>query len=267
MPLIDLDAYFKRIKWKGATDPTLETLGALMQAHMASIPFENLDVLLGRPIELDLDSVQNKLVRAERGGYCMEHGMLFGAVLEDLGFSPVRHSARVLMRRELFEAPRTHMFLSVRIAGQSFVVDPGFGSLGPPQPIALIESDGGAPQPGHWMARSGNRWIMRARSGDETLEVWSSTLEPEVPVDFKMANHFTSTYPESPFVNNMMLRAVTLDGYIAVMNRKVNQWRGGECQSTVLADRQSLRSLLRENFGFDLAAVEALRVPAIPEWD
>jgi N-hydroxyarylamine O-acetyltransferase len=60
------------------------------------IAFENFDVLLGRPIRLDLASLQDKLVRRRRGGYCFEQVTLFAAVLERLGFAPVRHTARVI---------------------------------------------------------------------------------------------------------------------------------------------------------------------------
>jgi N-hydroxyarylamine O-acetyltransferase len=267
MQAIDLDAYFKRILWAGDTSPTLETLSGLLDAHMTCIPFENLDVLLGRPINLDLESVQNKLVRDGRGGYCMEHGMLFGGVLEQLGFKLHRHSARVVMQRPLIEAPRTHMFLTVQFGAQTFVVDPGFGSLAPRKPILLVETDGGVKEAAHWMIRCGNRWIMRAQSGDDIVDAWSSTLEVENPVDFKMASHFTSSFPESPFVLNVMLRALTPDGYIAVMNRNVKVWRGDQYESSILANRQALRCLLNEHFGFDLAEVEQIRVPGIPEWE
>ncbi|HEY6895457.1 MAG TPA: arylamine N-acetyltransferase, partial [Rhodanobacteraceae bacterium] len=68
--MLDLEAYLARIQWNGARTPTLATLRALLQAHMRAIPFENLDVLLGRPVRLDLDGVQSKLVLARRGGYC-----------------------------------------------------------------------------------------------------------------------------------------------------------------------------------------------------
>jgi hypothetical protein len=63
---LDLDAYFDRIQWGGSTSPNYETLAGVLRAHMSSIPFENLDVLLGRPIRLDLDGLQQKLVRAPR---------------------------------------------------------------------------------------------------------------------------------------------------------------------------------------------------------
>src|SRR5262249_58412325 len=93
----DLRAYLDRIRWNGPIEATFETLARLMRAHMRAIPFENLDVLLGRGIRVDLDGVFAKLVIAGRGGYCFEHSTLFAAALAQLGFAPVAHSARVVM--------------------------------------------------------------------------------------------------------------------------------------------------------------------------
>src|SRR5450631_1379783 len=128
---LDLDAYLQRIEWAGAVRPTFDTLTGLLQAHMLHIPFENLDVLLGRPVRIDLAGVQDKLVRAGRGGYCFEHATLFAAALEILGFQPARHSARVILFAPRTASPRTHMFLTVPLAEGTFVVDPGFGTLAP----------------------------------------------------------------------------------------------------------------------------------------
>lgn len=264
---IDLDAYLERIGWRGETRPSLETLASLLDAHMSRIPFENLDVLLGRRIRLDLDGVQQKLVRARRGGYCFEHGTLFAAVLEAFGFRPVRHCARVTMFKPRSEAPRTHMFLTVPLAEGTFVVDPGFGSLASRRPVPLI--DGAPSRTGaetHWMVRDGDLWTLRAQVGDTAVDAWVSTLEQENPVDFEMGSHFTSTHPESAFVSRIMMRALTSDGRVTVMNREVTHWRAGTPYASQLADRAALRELLIEHFGFDLPEVEQLRVSSIPEW-
>ncbi len=93
-----------------------------------------------------------------------------------------------------------------------------------------------------------------------------STLEPESPIDFVMANHFTSTWSESPFVNRLMLRALMPDGRVSVMNRDVTIFRNGATEKSQLADRAALRTLLATRFGFDLPEVERLRVPSVPEW-
>src|ERR1700691_629583 len=128
---VDLDAYFQRIHWSGGRDPTLETLAGLIKAHTAHIPFENLDILLGRTLSLDLEGLQDKIVSARRGGYCFEHASLFAAVLESLDFQVARHAARVVLFGPLAEAKRDHMFMTVVVGGATYVVDPGFGPFAP----------------------------------------------------------------------------------------------------------------------------------------
>lgn len=266
--LLDLDAYFERIGWGGGTRPDYDTLAGILLAHMSSIPFENLDVLLGRGIRLDLESVQRKLVRARRGGYCFEHGALFAAVLEALGFAPVRHTARVVLVSPRTESPRTHMFLTVPLAEGIFAVDPGFGALAPRAPVPL--HDGAAARSGsetHWMARDGQYRVLRAGTSEKVIDCWVSTLEHENPADFELGNHYVATHPSSPFVNHIMLRALTQDGRVTVMNRDVNIRHAGASESLQLADRAALRSLLAEHFAIDLPEVERMRVPSIPEWD
>jgi N-hydroxyarylamine O-acetyltransferase len=265
---IDLDAYFERIGWNGATQATFDTLSDLVRAHMSAIPFENLNVLLGRPIRLDLEGIQDKLVRSRRGGYCFEHSTLLASVLEQIGFHPVRHSARVTMTSPRATAPRTHMFLTVPLHEGRFVVDAGFGSLAPSFPVPLLDGEEThAENTTHWMTREGDLWRLRTRSGDKTIDAWVSTLDEDHPVDFDMANHYVSTYPASPFVNRILMRALNRDGRVTVMNRDVTTWRGGVAHASQLADRPALRALLAEHFGFDLPEVEDMRVASIPEWE
>ena len=266
-PPLNLDAYLERIRYEGGLRPDYDTLAALLGAHMARIPFENLDVLLGRPIRLDLEHLQDKLVRARRGGYCFEHATLFAAVLERIGFRLRRHSARVLVAAPRTEVPRTHMFLTVSLPGGPVVVDPGFGALAPRVPVPLAEGmHAQIAGERHAMVRDGNRWLLRAHTDDKEVDAWVSTLEEDNPADFAMGNHYTSTYPASPFVNRILLRALTPEGRVSVMNRDVTVRRGSVSESTKLADRAALRALLERDFGFDLPEVEQIRVPSIPEW-
>ena len=265
---VDLDAYFERIRWGGSTRPGYETLAGLLRAHMLHIPFENLDVLLRRRVHLELDPLQNKLVRAHRGGYCFEHATLFAAVLEQLGFEPMRHTARVIVFLPPHASPRTHMVLTVPTADGTFVADPGLGVLAPRTPIPLVDEvkvhdDNEV----HWMAREQNHWTLRAKIGERVVDCWVSPLELDNLVDFEVGNHYTSTHPKSPFVNRIMLRALTPWGRVTVMDRDVTLWRAGTPHAHQLADRAALRRLLAEHFGFDLPGVERLRVVSIPEWE
>ena len=264
---IDLDAYFERIGWQGAVAPTYDTLAGLLAAQVERIPFENLDVLLGRAIRLDADGLQRKLVTARRGGYCFEHASLLALVLDELGFACTRHSARVVMATPVHLAPRSHMFLTVELAQGTFVADPGFGRQAPHVPVPLVEGvEARHGEDVHWMARDHGLWVLRTRDRDATVDCWVSDLAMDNLVDFEVSNHYVATHPRSPFVNHVMLRAYTDHGRVTIMNRDITRWRNDAPVTTVLPDRPALRDALRDDFGFDLPEVETMRVPAVPEW-
>ena len=264
---LPLDAYFDRIRWGGSTAPTYDTLAGVLHAHMSAIPFENVDVVLGRGIRLDLDGLHAKLVGARRGGYCFEHATLFAGVLEQLGFRPVRHLARVLVVASRSIAARTHMFLTVPAGGETFLVDPGFGALAARIPVPVVERrEASIDHETHWLERDGNFWTLRVRSQDRAADCWVTTFEAENAADFEIANHYTSTHPASPFVNRIMMRALIDEGRVTLHNRDLTITRNGVPESSQLADRSALRSLLATHCGFDLPEIDRLRVPTIPEW-
>src|SRR5579871_6842774 len=125
-----LDAYFERIGYRGPREPTLATLNGVMAAHVESIPFENLDVLLGKPILIDEAALVRKLIHERRGGYCFEQNGLFLGVLEALGYQVTPISARVRLQRPRdYIPPRTHLFARVELEGESWLADVGVGGL------------------------------------------------------------------------------------------------------------------------------------------
>ena len=264
---IDLDSYFERIRWDGPAAPSFDVLTGLLRAHVSRIPFENFDVLMGRGVRLDIDSLQDKLVRAGRGGYCFEHATLFAAVLEKIGFRLKRHCARVILFTPASEAPRGHMFLVVTVPEGEFVVDPGFGPYASRVPVPLMDGAAArAEHETHWMIRDAGQWILRAQLGDKPVDAWVTRLEIDEPVDFETGNHFAATHPTSPMVNRIMISVFTDNGRVSAMNRDVTIWSDGQPQAIQLADRAALRGLLNDRFGFDLPEVDRLRVPTIPEW-
>jgi N-hydroxyarylamine O-acetyltransferase len=265
-PALDVDAYLRRIGHEDALAPTLASLSALLDAHMRSIPFENLDVLLGRPIVLELDSLQDKLVRRRRGGYCYEHASLFAAVLESIGARVWRHAARVRLRSPLPVTPRTHMLLQVEVDEGRFLVDPGFGGPGPRVPLpAGIEIEERTPS-GHFRLReTPSHWELSRLDPDEQA-LYHYSLEELPPVDFVVANHFTSTFPASPFRHRLMVQRATHEGGVGIMNELLTVRRNGQEERIVLADRAALRGALKEHFGIDVPEVESLVVPSHEPW-
>jgi len=263
---VDLDAYFERIGWEGEARPTYASLAGILEAHVNSVPFENFDVLLGRTPRLDVTGLQDKLVRAKRGGYCFEHATLFGAVLEAVGFAVERCAARVVLFQPASISPRAHMLLVVSAEGARYVVDPGFGMFGTKAPAPLDEAGRSPSKPTHRLSKSDGlltAWVVR-----EGAEVpgWVSTATPENPIDFEVANHFTATHPQSPFVNTLMASATKGGRRVNLMNAEATFVGPEGVEKRALPDRRALRELVAEFFGFDLPEIETVRVPAAPDW-
>ena len=139
MPSIpDLDAYCARIGYSGDRAPTLTTLRALHLAHAQTIPFENLNPLLGLPTPLDPASLMRKLVHDRRGGYCFEQNLLFSHALKAIGFSIVQLTARVIWNQpDGAETMRSHMLLKVDLPEGPHIADVGFGGLTLTSPLEL----------------------------------------------------------------------------------------------------------------------------------
>jgi N-hydroxyarylamine O-acetyltransferase len=263
---LDLRAYLARIRYDGPLAPDYATLAALLAAHMNAIHFENIDVLLGRPIRLDLESLQDKIVRRRRGGYCFEQATLFDAVLRAIGFKTTLRTARVTLVLAPDKAPRGHMLVAIDLPEGSFIADPGLGGLGCRAPIPLdgtpVEERGETNR----IVFDGRRHMLKIESGERKLDAWVSGLDPDNWVDFEVANHWFATHPDSPMRQRLMLRAMTPDGRLTVMNRDVTIRANGQVSSRRLEDRAALRALLQDALGFDLPEAEALRAPTIAEW-
>ena len=262
----DLYAYLRRINYTGPRTATYDTLTAILQAHIASIPFESFDVLLGRPIRLDPEGLQAKIVTARRGGYCFEHASLMHAALEAIGFAPIRHSSRVLIFEPRHESVRQHMFVTVAIGGATYVVDPGFGPFACTVPIPIDGTPVPTSAPTHRIDREGNDWFLYVTRDGKQIQGWVSTMEEEYPVDFEMMNYYIATHPASFFTHNILASAVTQEGRVNIMNQGVHIVRDGAVEAAHLGDRKALRALVAQHFGFDLPELETMKVDGVPDW-
>lgn len=209
---LDLDAYLGRVGYQGPLEPDAATLRHLHRHHVTSIPFENLDILLGRGIELDLASLQTKLVRRRRGGYCFEHNLLFAAVLDRLGFSFTGLSARVTMGSTQ-RRPQSHMCLRVEAGGEPWLADVGFGGDGLLEPLPMRPDVKVSQAAGRWeyslTTVEERAWSLRSRRPAGGLELYRFTLEPRWPVDYRVLNWYTSTNPHSPFTTRLIAQRVS----------------------------------------------------------
>jgi N-hydroxyarylamine O-acetyltransferase len=246
---VDLAAYFERIAYAGDPTPSRATLDALHLAHATHIPFENLDILLGRPIRIDLESLQAKLVRDRRGGYCFEQNRLFAAVLEALGFAVTTLAARVRFRATSVR-PRTHMLLQVDVGGERLLADVGFGVFGLLVPVPLDTPE--ESRQFAWTYRVGReagQYVLQIRSGGAWVDLYAFTLEPHYPADYEMANHYTSTHPSSHFVQAPIAQRPAPEVRRMLHDRTYSEHRGEAVSERTLAGDDELLDVLAGEFG------------------
>jgi N-hydroxyarylamine O-acetyltransferase len=246
---LDLDAYLRRIAYTGPRHASLETLSRLHLAHVAAIPFENLDVLLSRPVRLDLGALQAKLVAGHRGGYCFEQNTLFRAVLEEMGFAVTPLAARVRAGATAVR-PRTHMTLLVDLLGERFLADVGFGGDGPRRPVPF-DSASKSPATDRTcrLKTEADLFVLEGQSSGTWTDLYAFTLEAQLPVDYEMANHFTSTYPESPFVTNLVVQRSEPARTVILRNRDLTIHRDGATETATIKDPDHLLEVLAREFG------------------
>lgn len=259
---LDVEAYLSRIGFVGRPAPTEETLRALHRAHVVAIPFENLDILLGRGVPLDLDSLQDKLIRRLRGGYCYEHNLLFAALLDRLGFDVTRLAARVRNGSERIR-PRTHMVLRVHAEDQDWLADVGFGGECPLEPVPL--RDVATARQSGWTYRldrgEDGAWFLRSLHADGWFDLYSFTLEPHHRVDYDVYNYYAATNPDSPFAGRLVVQRTGTRARHSLRGRELDITRAdGSTEHHRLSDAEYPR-VLRETFGIALAPAELARLP------
>lgn len=248
---MNLHSYFARIGYAGQSKPSLTVLRALCSLHPIAIPFENLDVIRGLGVRLDLPSIERKLVNDRRGGYCFEQNRLFAAALEALGFRVTSLAARVRWQVPAdVHMPLTHMVLRVDLEDVPWLADVGFGGLTPTAPLRLdISEPQSTPHETFRIDRSGDRYMLQAQLANEWSDVYRFTLEPQHPIDYEVANWYTSTHPTSRFVQNLIVARAGKDGErVSLMNRELAIRRGSTTEKLAVDTPDELVRVLAGQF-------------------
>ena len=259
---IDLDAYFDRIGYKGSTDPSLDTLKAIIIDHTATIPFENLNPLLRLPVKLDLESLQQKIIFDKRGGYCFEQNLLFSHVLKAIGFKVSWLSARVLWNRpEGVVSPRTHMLLLIKLNGESFITDVGFGGLTLTGPLRLVTGDKQAtPHEYFRLTKDAEEYILEAHVQDEWKAMFCFSLQEQLLPDYEATSWYLCNHPQSHFTKTLRA-ARSAPGYRYALNNNefaVHQLNGTTERKT-LSTAEEVIKVLEDVFLIKLPDVPGLR--------
>lgn len=241
-------------------EPTLDTLHALVAAHNRSIPFENLDPVLGIPVvDLGVEALTNKMVRRRRGGYCYEHNGLIGYMLEHLGYGVDRLAGRVVWMKEA-DAPlpaQTHNLLAVTVPGVDgrFLVDVGFGGQTMSSPIRL--EAGPVQQTRHEPYRlvGADTLRLEAQVRGQWQALYTFTTEPRPRIDLEVGSWYVSTYPKSNFVVGLTAALITDDARWNLRGRNLAVHANGGTEKTRLNSAAEVLEQLTGRFGIDLTGL------------
>ncbi|MER5967334.1 arylamine N-acetyltransferase [Streptomyces sp. NPDC002057] len=279
--LLDLDAYLARIGYDGPREPTLAALRDLQRAHTTGIPFENVHALLGRDLPLDLPSIEDRLVRDRRGGYCFEHVLLFAAALERLGFHVTGMIGRVSLGAPKV-LPATHALLAVtaRDDAREWLCDVGFGA-GPLGPVEL--ADGAHTTYDGWQHRLERRpgthgidqwWLHQTapnpsgpdddpeRASTPWIDRHTFTLTAQYPIDYAVGSHFVGTNTRSPFVRRLFAQRMTPTAHHSLDDLTLVTTRPDGTSTTEEIAPEALDGTLREVFGIALTQEELHEITA-----
>lgn len=249
---MDLTAYLARIGYTGPTYPTARTLRALHLAHLYSVPFENLDISLGRRIACDEGRFIHKIVNLHRGGFCYELNGAFAALLRELGFRVTLLAARVAREDGSASPEFDHMALRVDL-DEAWLADVGFGDsfLEPLRLIPEIEQEQYSQR--FRIVAVGDVMIVQRQLASET---WKSqfrfTQTPRQLADFEARCQFQQTSPESHFTRQRICTLPTRDGRITLSDLKLIRTTGGKREELMLQNEEEWRAALQRDFGVRL---------------
>lgn len=249
----EVTAYLQRIGFTGAIDGSVETLHELQWRHLQTVPYENLDILRGIPLALEIPQLFEKIVHRRRGGYCFELNALFGWLLEELGY-PVTHLFARFWRDEPTPPPkRRHHVLKVQ-AGGWHLCDVGVGGVIPRWPLRL--------QPGLEQPQGPERyrlsehpqfgWMLEEFRHNQWERLYSFTEEPQLAKDFAMASYWCEHAPESIFAESAMVAIQTLEGRNTLAGRELRRFTSAGVQSSILNSDAEYAEALYTQFGIRL---------------
>lgn len=253
--------YLCRIGIEEELSPTVASLARIQKAHLQAVPYENLDILLKRPIRLDAESLYQKIVKQKRGGYCFEVNELLGHLLRDLGYEVTDLFSRFL-RGETGVPMRRHHVLMVRCADDDvpYIADVGVGTGSPNLPMRMTVGE--EMQDGVVAYRFTKHdfygWVLEDCKKGEWNPVYSFTEEPNAPIDFAAVSFWCEHAEESIFNKGAMVSLRTETGRRTIDEDEARIFDGDNVHVFPLKDWGEKEKILREWFG--IALPEGARV-------
>lgn len=252
-----LDLYLARLGLSERPPATLEGLRAVHRAHLRAIPYENLDVQLGRPVTIERGPVLEKILGRRRGGWCYEMNGVFGWALEELGFRVTRVAGAV-MREAMGDAfIGNHLVLKVELDEGLHLADVGFGD-GPLEPFAIEAGPFSSAGFAFDLERVDDLWWRLRNHPLGGAKSFDFSLVPADEALLAQRCQDLQTQEWSPFVQNLVVQRHTPQGITILRGRVVRMVTPEGFTDRVLDDADELERFLNNAFDLDVPEIASL---------
>ena len=253
---MDPEKYLQRIGFEYPAKPDFETLDRLVKAHLASVPFENLDQQLRVPVSTALPDVYDKLVLRKRGGWCFELNGLFGWLLGEIGFDVTMLAGFVGPDKPSPDGVGDHMFLMVGCDGPQ-VVDVGFGG-GAFGPIPLQATDLHHPPYTLSISPMVDGWYRYSEATRGNNADYWFTLDAVDRAYFAPSNHRLQTDPNASFRRTFTAQRRLHGKHIVLRGLVLKIFEEAAVTERALPDATALVECLERDFGLDVPEISSL---------
>jgi N-hydroxyarylamine O-acetyltransferase len=250
---MNIPTFLARLNYSNPVKPDAETLHGLQFAHLITVPFENLDIGLKRPIQLSEEALWEKVIIHKRGGFCYELNSLFAWLLKQIGFDVTYLNARVFNREGNLGIDFDHLALLVRVPNQParWLADVGFGDSFN-EPLSFEER--GEQVQGlraYRLEQTSDGYITWQKNYDGSWErQYFFDLQPRnFPTDYESACLYHQTSPESSFTRGSIISRATPDGRVSLEDGRLIITTNGQRKERLVANQEEYRALLKEHFG------------------
>jgi N-hydroxyarylamine O-acetyltransferase len=254
---MNVDAYLRRIGLDARPPATLAGLTAVHRAHALAIPYENIDVQLGRIVTIERPAIYEKIVERKRGGWCYEMNGILGWALGELGFKVTRATGSVMREAAGNANNGNHLVLRVDLPEGVYLADVGFGD-GPRDPIKIAPGAFHSAGFDFSLRRVDQGWwrlINDPRGGAPSFDF---NLDAADEILLARQCHHLQTAPASPFVQNLVAQRHVPGGLEILRGRTIRSIAADGIRDRLIGDEADLMRTLKDVFALDVPDVATL---------
>ena len=248
----NLQQYFDRIKFSGEIELNLEGITKLMRSQLFSVPFENIDVQAGKIISLHGDDIVNQIVNLNRGGYCYQINGLFSLALQEIGTPHFYVAARPMVNPG--QNAKTHLGIIATIENENYLIDLGFGGNSIRKPLKLSDTGTEIQHDSDTFTLTKteeNEYLLQILIGKEWSNLYSFDLTPQRWIDFKPANYYNYSHPDSVFTQKLIVVLQNPLGKKILAKNSLKSVINGIAEMNSFEDDQ-LEDILKSEFNLKL---------------